>query len=88
MPGSELQVYKPATDKDVAVSTEVGLYKINSSREVAVSTEVRLSKAMWSCPRGVKVQLLGAGGCLVYGTYNGDSFWTQWAPLPGKALDD
>lgn len=36
-----------------------------------------------TCPRGVKVQLLGAGGVAMYGTYNGkDKFYTHWAPLP------
>lgn len=37
-----------------------------------------------SCPRGVKVQLLGLGGVAVYGHFNGSqkTFWTHWAPLP------
>jgi len=40
---------------------------------------------MHTCPRGVKVQLLGGGGVAVYGQYNGrDTFYTHWAPLPKK----
>lgn len=36
-----------------------------------------------TCPRGVKVQLLGAGGVAMYGQFNGkDKFYTHWAPLP------
>lgn len=36
-----------------------------------------------TCPRGVKVQLLGQGGVAMYGTYNGrDTFYTAWAALP------
>jgi hypothetical protein len=38
---------------------------------------------MESCPRGVKVQLLGQGGVATYGEFNGkDPFWRGWAPLP------
>lgn len=38
---------------------------------------------METCPRGVKVQLLGRGGVAMYGSYNGkDKFYTHWAPLP------
>ena len=61
-------------------------YKLNSTQDVAVSTEVRLSEDMTACPRGVKVQLMGQGGCLVYGNYYGDLFWVGWAPLPGRPL--
>jgi len=36
-----------------------------------------------TCPRSVKVQLLGEGGVAVYGMYDGqDNFWKFWAPLP------
>ncbi len=36
-----------------------------------------------TCPRGVKVQLLGQGGVAMYGQFNGrDTFYTHWAPLP------
>ncbi len=42
-----------------------------------------------TCPCGVKVQLLGAGGVAVYGNYNPPKggerpWWTHWAPLPTK----
>ncbi len=38
---------------------------------------------MSTCPRGVKVQLLGSGGVATYGTFNGsEDFWIGWAPLP------
>lgn len=39
-----------------------------------------------TCPRGVKVQLLGKGGVAHYGYYTGprDTFWTDWAPLPKR----
>lgn len=61
-------------------------YKLDGSGKVAVSTETRLSKDMAACPRGVKVQLCGAGGVLVYSSYDGDSFWIEWAPLPRRAV--
>lgn len=42
-------------------------------------------RSMDSCPRGVKVQLLGLGGVAHYGIYDGsDKFWTAWAPLPKR----
>lgn len=44
-------------------------------------------KPISSCPRGVKVQLLGKGGVAQYGIYNGDPFWTDWAPLPTNRKD-
>lgn len=44
---------------------------------------------MSSCPRGVKLQLLNAGGVAVYGQYDGKSpFWQGWAPLPKKRKPD
>lgn len=43
---------------------------------------------MHSCPTGVKVQLLNAGGVAVYGTWDGKStFWQAWAPLPKKRME-
>jgi hypothetical protein len=40
---------------------------------------------MDTCPRGVKVQLLGKGGVALYGLFTGkDPFFTGWAPLPNK----
>jgi len=41
-----------------------------------------------TCPRGVKCQLLGAGGVAMYGQYNGkDPFYVAWAPLPKLKRD-
>lgn len=38
-----------------------------------------------TCPRGVKVQLLGRSGVAMYGCYNPkDRFFTHWAPLPKR----
>jgi len=40
---------------------------------------------MSTCPRGVKVQLLGQGGVAYYGIYNGKDDWpVEWAPLPRR----
>lgn len=56
--------------------------ELNSERTVAVDREYYW-RGMDTCPRGVKVQLLGRGGVAVYGAYNGkDTWWTHWAPLP------
>ena len=58
--------------------------EINSANTVAVDREYYW-QPMDTCPRGVKVQLLGAGGVAVYGQYHGkDPWWTHWAPLPVK----
>ena len=55
---------------------------LNSERNVAVD-KTYYWQPIGTCPRGVKVQLLGAGGVAVYGQFNGkDDFWTHWAPLP------
>ena len=59
-------------------------HKINTDKTVAVST-TQYWEDMTSCPRGVKVQLLGAGGVAVYGLWDGKNpFFTHWAPLPKK----
>lgn len=59
-------------------------YKLNADKTVAVSTGVRFNRDMSTCPRGVKLQLLGAGGVAVYSEYNGDDFWKGWSPTPGR----
>lgn len=60
-------------------------FKLNADQTVAVATEVYLNDDMNTCPRGAKVQLLGQGGVLSYGTYDGkDPFWTAWAPVPKR----
>lgn len=44
-------------------------------------------QTMDTCPRGVKVQLLGSSGVATYGQYSADKFWIGWAPLPKKKPD-
>lgn len=56
--------------------------KLDKSGTVAVDPDYYW-RPMETCPRGVKVQLLGAGGVALYGQYNGkDTFYKYWAPLP------
>lgn len=41
-----------------------------------------------TCPRWVKVQLLGKSGVAVYSVYTPkDKFWTHWAALPKLKKD-
>ena len=64
--------------------TKVDNVKVNSDHSVAVDQDY-FWRPMSSCPRGVKVQLLGEGGVAAYGNWNGhDSFWKAWAPLPKR----
>jgi len=56
-------------------------YKINKDSAVAVDLDYYW-RPIQTCPRGVKVQLLGTGGVAIYGNYHGDKFFTHWAPLP------
>lgn len=65
---------------------EPDTYKLNSEKTVAVATETRCSKDMASCPRGVKCYLVGEGGVGHLAIYDGDPFWIEWAPVPGRAL--
>lgn len=63
---------------------ETPSHKINTEGTVAVST-TQYWEPMDTCPRGVKVQLLGAGGVAVYGMFDGhNGFWEAWAPLPKR----
>lgn len=59
-------------------------HKLNADQTVAVSTDVYWNEDMSTCPRGVKVQLLGVGGVAVYREYHGDPFWVGWAPVPKR----
>lgn len=60
-------------------------YKLNSSGTAAVATEVFWNEDMTTCPKGTKVQLLGAGGVAVYSEYHGnDDFWVGWCPVPRR----
>ena len=66
--------------------------ELNRDRTVAVD-RTYYWQPMSTCPRGVKVQLLGAGGVAVYGNYNppkpGEkTWWTHWAPLPVKPKEN
>ena len=56
-------------------------HTLNSDKTVAVSTDY-FWQPIATCLRGVKVQLLGAGGVAHYGIYHGDKFFVSWAPLP------
>jgi len=62
-------------------------HTINSAGTVAVATDVYW-QTIDTAPRGVKVQLLGAGNIAHYGTYFGDPFWTHWCPLPKLKKED
>ncbi len=67
----------------LAEKVAVPEHTINTTHKVAVSTDTYW-QAIGTCPRGVKVQLLGKGNVATYGTYFGDQFWTHWCPLPKK----
>lgn len=57
-------------------------HTINQREALAVAEGYYL-QPMNTCPVGVKVQLQGQGGVLVYATYDGkNTFWKAWAPLP------
>lgn len=60
-------------------------YHLNSARNTAVSSEAQFLP-IETCPRAVKVILLGAGGVATIGQYSGprDTFWVGWSPLPRK----
>lgn len=60
-------------------------HKINTDRTVAVAIDYFWIPIDKETPRGVKIQLLGAGGVAMYTHYNGvDPFFTHWAPLPKR----
>lgn len=59
-------------------------HKLTADGTVAVAVDY-FWQPMSTCPRGCKVQLLGAGGVATYGNYiHNDGFWQGWAPLPRK----
>jgi hypothetical protein len=39
-----------------------------------------------TCPRKLKVLLLTDGGSCVVGPYDGQSWFTHWAPLPRRSV--
>lgn len=58
---------------------------INTTHEVAVSNDTYWNEDMTECPKGVKLQLLGAGGIAMYGTYDGkNKFFIAWCPVPKR----
>lgn len=51
--------------------------------EEVVVDQTYFWQPMSTCPLSKKVQLLGAGGVAVYGSWDGKTTWWQgWAPLP------
>ena len=63
-------------------------HTLNTEKSVAVATDY-FWQPIDTCPRGVKVQLLGKGGVATYGIWNGkEPFYTHWAPLPRRRRDD
>ena len=63
-------------------------HSINTAGTAAVDNDYYW-QPIETCPRGVKVQLLGLGGIAVYANYDGRSnFWTHWAPLPRKRVGE
>jgi hypothetical protein len=76
----QAQPANPLTDG--AIGGSAMTHTLNSNRTVAVSVDVYWIPVSKDTPRGVKLQLLGAGGVATYGTYHGDPFWTHWQSLP------
>jgi hypothetical protein len=59
-------------------------HTLNGNKTVAVATDTYW-QPMDTCPKGVKIQLLGIGDVAVYGEYDGrNRFWKGWSPLPKK----
>jgi len=61
-------------------------HTLNSAHTVAIDPNYYW-QPIQTAPRGVKVQLLGAGGVAIYSTYHGDKFFVAWAPLPRIPTD-
>lgn len=62
------------TDQPVTITDSSGYAAVDSSY---------FWQPMDTCPRGVKVQLLGTGGVAMYGIFSKpNEFFTYWAPLP------
>lgn len=59
-------------------------HTLNSDKTVAVAVDTYWIPVDKDTPRGVKLQLLGAGGVAVYANYNGGTFFTHWCPLPKR----
>jgi hypothetical protein len=65
------------------------MVRIDNSGQAAVDVTY-FWQPIRTCPRGVKVQLLGMGGVAMYGVITGepDMFYTHWAPLPKRPKGD
>lgn len=62
-------------------------FHLNGDRSVAVGEHEFYQ--MSSCPRGVKVLLLGPGDVATLGTFDGrDQQWQGWFPVPRKLRKD
>ena len=63
----------------------MGAVNIKVNRSNVAVDQNYFWQPMDTCPKGVKVQLLGQGGLPMYGNWDGkDKFYTDWAPLPKK----
>lgn len=81
---TEKEDFERALDEMLTGPAPLTGHTMNRDRTVAVST-TQYWEEMDTCPRGVKVQLLGEGGVALYGMYDGrNPFFTNWAPLPKK----
>lgn len=81
---NENKVNAVAIRATVQVLKNMPVAVLDSSAEVAVDKFYHW-QPIETCPRGVKLQLLGEGGVAVYSQYNGkDTFWQGWAPLPTR----
>ena len=61
-------------------------YRLNRDATAAVSTDTYWEHDMTTCPRGVKVLMLGSSGVALLGQYNGDKFFVGWHALPRKRV--
>lgn len=81
---TEKEDFERALDEMLTDPVPLTGHTMNRDKTVAVST-TQYWEEMSTCPRGVKVQLLGDGGVALYGMYDGKNrFFTNWAPLPKK----
>ena len=75
---------KPADIAQAATNSVADAYRLNTAGSVAVATDTYWNEDMAAAPRGVKLQLLSAGGVAQYDNYRGEAFWVGWAPVPRR----